>query len=284
LKSLADVKAGDWIKYKGKLDAAGAAVATFLRIGPNTIGNGEEKMRSKNEYDPSAVPASAKQSFLKDGVTGGCRGTYVMGCDPTRFPQFNDDAMQARIEKIGSSLVPTFQRTLPDSDPAKIVFRFHVIDTKLIRGALALPNGIILIPHQTVERLQNDAQVAAVLADGIARALERQQYRNDGRVKAAYATMIASSFVPNGGLGVSTGGTVASDIETGEMQQRCRVSLALLHHAGFDIDQAPMAWWLLDPGKPKPLSEIDLPDQAAYFYFVLGEIWHNPEAGGAQAH
>jgi hypothetical protein len=135
-----------------------------------------------------------------------------------------------------------------------------------------------------VDRLQNDSQIAAVLADGIARALERQQYLTSTKIKAAYASMIASAFVPNGGVGVATGGMVASDIETREMQQRGRISLVLLHDAGYDIDQAPIAWWLLDPAKAKPLTEIDLPDKAEYLYSVLGEIWHNSATKAPQPH
>jgi hypothetical protein len=282
LRSLADVKAGDWIKYKGKQDAAGVLVAASVQIGPNAIGSGEDKLREKREYDPSAVPATAKQNFVKDGFAGGCMGSYVGGCDPKRFPPFKDAQMQARIEKIGNNLVPAYQSALPDSDPAKIGFRFQLIDTKLFRDALTLPSGIILVPHQVVERLQNDSQLAAVLADAIARALERQQYREQGKQKAAMASMLGGAFVPYAGGGIAMEGASAEGgILAHEQQQSGRVSLTLLHDAGYDIDQAPMAWWLLDPGKPKPLSEIEMPDRADYLYSILGEIWHNPAANAS---
>ena len=282
LQSLADVKAGNWIRYKGNQDSAGVLVAASVKIGPNVIGNKEEALRAKKEYDPSAVPAEARQNFLKDGFAGGCRGSYLMGCDPKRFPPFNDAAMQARIDKIGNSLVTAYQRTLPDSDPAKIGFRFQLIDTKLFRDALTMPSGIILVPHQVVERIENDSQLAAVLADAIARALERQQYREQGKQKAAMASMLGGAFVPYTGGGIALEGAHAEGgILTYEQQQSGRVSLTLLHDAGYDIDQAPLAWWLLDPGKPEPLSEIEIPDRAAYLYRILGEIWHNP-ASNAQ--
>jgi hypothetical protein len=283
-QSLGDVKAGSWIRYKGKLNAAGVLVAASAQIGPNIIGSGEESLRKKGEYDPSAVSAKAKQNFLKDGLAGGCWGWHAMGCDPKKFPPFEDAAMQARIEKIGKSLVPLYQRALRDSDPARIDFRFQLIDTKLFRDAITLPNGILLIPHQVVERLQNDSQLAAVLAEGIAGALERQQYRTGGKIKTAYASALAAPFVPYAGLGMSFGGSVARDIEMKAMEQRDRVGLALMHEAGYDINQAPMTWWLLDPEKPRPLSDIEMPERAAYLYRILGEVWSNSAASAPRGH
>jgi hypothetical protein len=261
LQSLADVKAGNWIKYRGKTDMAGVVVAASVQIGPNALGSEEVKLRTDNEYDPSAVPADARQNYLKAVVR--------LGLDPKKFPPFRDAAMQARIEKIGSSLVPAYQRALPDSDPAKIEFRFQLIDTALIRDALTLPNGIVLIPHQVVERLRNDSQLATVLADGIGRALERQQYRTQRERKVAWLVGGMSSEM---------------DIRTEEKEQSGRVGLVLLHDAGYDIDQAPVAWWLLDPISQQPLTEIEMPDRASYLYGILGETWHNPAANNPQTH
>ena len=31
--------------------------------------------------------------------------------------------------------------------------------------------------------------------------------------------------------------------------------------------------WLLAPKKPKDISDIDLPERAAYLYSVIGQIW-----------
>jgi hypothetical protein len=280
LRSLADVKAGDWIKYKGKQDAAGALNAVSVVIGPNATETREKALRTKEEYDPSAVPADAKQNFLKDAVR--------VGYDPKRFPPFKDNAMQARLGRIGDSLIPAYQRALPDSDPAKIHFRFQLIDTKLFRGGLALSNGIILVPHQVVERMQNDSQLAAVLAYSIACVLERQEYRLRPAKRVAAAVTIAG-IVSGGWVGdavpsltgdaMMMGGAEGyRKIQSESEEQSGRVSLELLCDAGYDIDQAPMAWWLLAPGKPKPLLEIEMPDQAGYLYSILGEIWNNPAA------
>lgn len=275
--SLAEVKAGDWIKYKGKLDATGVLAAASVEIATNGIDSGEGNLRKKYEYDPSAVPADAKQNYLKDAVK--------QSLDPKKFPPYKDAAMQARVAKIGNSLVPAYQRDLPDSDPAKLHFRFQVIDTRIFRGTMALPSGIILIHHKVVEKAQNDSQLAAVLAAAIACVLERQEYRMANERKAVLASEVALAAVsPVTGLILYGAGISDTEIMTKEMEQITRVSLMLLHDAGYDIDQAPLAWWLLASEDQKPISEIVPPAPTLYLYQVLGEIWHNPAAGNPQAH
>ena len=196
--------------------------------------------------------------------------------------------MQAHVEKIGNSLIPAYQRELPDSDPAKVNFRFQVIDGQGFLGAIALPSGIILIPRQVVERMQNDSQVAAILASGIAGILERQIYRDlpPSRALAAgeLGAAVAGAFVPGGFLVESMVGGIRDQQQASIEEQDSRVSLDLLKYAGYDIDQAPMAWWLLASNKAKPVAKIDMPDRTTYLYRILGETWRNPAASAAQAH
>jgi hypothetical protein len=82
--------------------------------------------------------------------------------------------MQPRVDRIGNSLIPDFQRSLPDTDPRKIHFRFQLVDGKKWKDALSLASGVILVPRQIVERLPEDPQLAAVLADNIAEVIEKQ--------------------------------------------------------------------------------------------------------------
>lgn len=278
LKSLSDVTVGDWIDYKANEDSPGGLVATSADVAPSILKSGEEKLHAREEFDPSAVPQDARQNVLKESVS-----LY----DPKKFPPFNSPAMQARVSEIGNKLVPAYQRNLPDSDPTKIDFRFHVIDTKLFRDAFALSNGIILIPHQVVERMQNDSQLAAVLADNIASVLERLEYRTllAARVNtAANLSSFAFAVFPPVDI-FSIGGSLAAGAILSEAQQQAeRVSLTLMNDAGYDIDQAPLAWWLLAPIKPEPITKVSMPDNTAYIYRTLGEVWHNPAASALQNH
>jgi len=268
--SLTDVKLGEWIEYEGTPDGTGIVVALKVKLSPESISQGEENLRAKSDFDPVAVPPDAKQNLIR---------VAAREPDPKRFPPYSNPAMQARVNEIGNKLIPAYQHNLSDSDPAKIHFQFQLIDTKLIRDGLPLPNGIILVPHQVVERMQNDSQLAAVLADSIACALERQKYRSLPATRAAEAMALGGLFVPVVGESIFVNGVSAQvQIQFRLEKQRGRVSLGLLHDAGYDVDQAPIAWWLLAPAKPKPITEIDMPDRARYLYRILGESWHNPAA------
>ncbi|MGH9560636.1 MAG: M48 family metalloprotease, partial [Terracidiphilus sp.] len=285
LPSLPDVKPGDWIDYKGTLGADGMITASLVKIGPSIITPSEQKLRDKYEFDPSAKPPSDTKKNAVEHV-------LIGGFDRAEFPPYNDPAMQARVNTIGNELIPAFERALPDSDPSKIHFRFQVVDSARLRDAWTLPNGIILIPRQVIERMQNDAQLATVLADNIACALERQQYRTQTKAKLAaaeswgglaYVAASSSVLIPVAGDFIAIEGMEAqSETVTYGLQQSGRVSLELLHDAGYDIDQAPIAWWLLAAKRPNSAAEVAPPPRAGYLYNVLGETWHNPAAAAPQ--
>jgi hypothetical protein len=265
------VKAGDWIEYKASPAKDGEYVAEKANIFPVLISKGESRLREKTDFDPSAVPDDAKQNLFREAF---------IGIDPKRFPPYKDAAMQARVERIGERLIPGWNQEMPDSNPAKIHFRFEVVDTKLFRDAMTMPSGVILIPHQVVERMENDDELATVLADNIACALERQSYRVMPAAHAATAAMVgaevAEVFVPGAGLAIGAatiGG--ASAVLKRQREQSGRVSLGLLKDAGYDVQQAPLAWWRLATLKQEPVTALTMPDRAAYLYKTIGENWNS---------
>jgi hypothetical protein len=268
LNSIAGIAVGDWIEYKGRQRPDGVIEADSVKVGSDIVSDDEQKLRKKQDFDPSTTPSDARQNKIK--IAFG----YT---DPRRIPLFNDPSMQARINEIGNRLVPAYQRALPDADPAKIHFRFELVNGKNWHDALTLSSGIIFVPRQVVERMQNDSQLATVLADNIACALERQQYRfGDIQNELATTSLGAEAIgliVPGAGLVGEAAAIGYQEIQTKELQQSARVSLGLLHDAGYDINQAPIAWWLLAARKPEPTSKILLPYRAAYVYRALGENW-----------
>jgi hypothetical protein len=279
LRSVADVKTGNWIEYKGQLDASGQLVATSAKLSPDVVSKREQDLRAKTDFAQFGGLAQPTRKTRMADAAGGRKPP----------PSWNDAAMQARINEIGNKLVPAYQLALPDTNPAKIRFRFVLVDRKNWRDAMTLPSGIIFVPRQVVERMQNDSQLATVLADNIACALEKQTYRilptSDTVTASEVGLYTGGLFVPGLGLagptlGISTDETIRIRAE----EQSGRVSLGLLHDAGYDIDQAPIAWWLLASDQPRPISQILLPRRAAYLYRVLGETWHNPAANVSQAH
>lgn len=265
LHSVNDVKAGDWIYYLGRQQADGTVVAEKVTLTPMVVRKSEEKFREKSEFDPSKVPASARQNVLREAF---------FGVDYKKIPPASDAALQARIDEIGNKLVPAFEKNLPDADPAKVDFHFQLTADPRWREVAALPSGIILVPRKAVERMQNDSQLAALLAAGIASALERGPYRM--RVAIRTTAIAAYVYDPIYGPGVTAGARAIARHK--QQEQSERVALGLMHDAGYDVDQAPVAWWLLASTTRKPISEIPLPRRSGYLYKILGECWNNPAA------
>jgi hypothetical protein len=271
LVSPSDVTANVWIQYHGQPQPDGILLADSAVFSQTTVADNEAKLLDKNDYDPAAVDPNAKQNVAHE---------FFLGIDPKKIPPYNDPAMQSHINQIGSSLVPAFQKNLPDTDDRKILFKFQLIDNHKWKDALTLPTGIILIPYQLINRLQNDSQIAALLADNMACALEKQTYRLLPARKTMGATNLATTagglFIP--GLGLATGiatYTAEKNIETNLRNQSGRVSLGLLHDAGYDIHQAPIAWWILAKDSHGDLATTSLPPRAANLYQSLGSTWRN---------
>ena len=277
LKSISDIATNQWIDYSGVQQLDGAVLLDYAGIGPNKVNHTEEKIRAKSDYDPSAVPDDSHQSGVSKTFTG---------VDARKIPPYHNEDMQARVERIGQSLIPAYQRALPDSDPTKIHFRFQLIDSTESHYALTTPSGVVLVPRQVVERMQNDDQLATVLADNIAVAFEKEGLRS---ITANTVRSIAAGAITAGvillGPAEFFGGLIAEDHASKAIdrtiQQSGRVSLCLLHDAGYDIAQAPLAWWLLAPKKPASIDQIKMPHRAATLYVALGTTWH-PAAEPAQ--
>jgi len=279
LTALTDVETNVWIKYTGKQRADGVLVADTAVFTKNVVPKSEDKLRSKNEYDPKSVDPSSKQ---------GAVSKHFLGVNPKKIPPYTNAEMQARIDRIGLSLIPAYQRNLADADPTKIDFRFQLIDQPKLHDAWTLPNGIILVPHQVVERLQNDSQLATVLADNIACALEKQTFRGIPAKQKMTAAEIAGAaggfFVP--GLSLATdlaNNRAAAIILRHTEEQSGRVSLVFLRDAGYDIHEAPKAWWLLAPKKPGPMIDTPLPERAAYLYQTIGTTWRSTSSTNVTA-
>jgi hypothetical protein len=266
LVSLFDVGTNVWVRYSGKQRPDGIVEADTAAFAQNAIPKDENKLRTKNEYDPKAVDPSLKQNDASK---------LFFGFNPMEIPPYDDAAMQSRIERIGASLVPAYQRHLPVDDKTKINFRFQLVDEPKWRTAMPLPNGIILVSRQIVDRMENDSQLATILADNIAWILEKQDYRGQPAKNEIAAAKLVS-LVGGGYLfGATTAVTkgIAATLERHAEDQSGRVSLVLLHDAGYNILEAPHAWWLAAPKKPTTMSATDPPLRAVNLYKTIGTTW-----------
>jgi hypothetical protein len=257
-----------WVEYKGSWNTDDVVVANQVWFYKNEISDGLKKQREHWEYDPIAVPGDSRQSGLDRGFRGN---------DVSRLPPHEDAAMELRVSAIGEKLVPTYQKGLAADDPTKINFRFYLVDAPKARDAFPLPSGIILMPYQVVARLQNDSQIAAILADKIACLIEEQPISlplSDGQIAESFG-LTGASFIPFVGLGVS-GTLLAQGISEHKQlirnrEQRDRVTLSLMQDAGYNLLDAPKAWWLMSLKKHEDMSKSGPPENSVYMYTLLGD-------------
>jgi hypothetical protein len=267
LSSLSDLQTNLWIRFRGTQRPDGVLVADSVVLSENVVSHGEAKLRADSER--AAIDSGKKKSEKAKASNS-----------PDSSPA--EQAMQARVSAIGARLVPKYQSELPATDPTKINFRFQVIDDPNWRqdekddiDDLALPSGIVLVPRQVVERMQNDSQLAAFLADGIACILEKQELHADAKEdQLTGIEAIAGTVVPV--LGIATQiATSSAGGKLGDLRrnQSGRVSLTLLHDAGYDLAQAPIAWWLLASKTPQEVTNILMPRRAEYLYQFMSQTW-----------
>jgi hypothetical protein len=284
VNSLAEVSANTWIHFSGKRGKDGireAVKAGFIPAKPT-------KFKAVKNLEIAMVktrPAGARE----DAISSEAMGTPASSDDGAALQQDEelkiglghwhtlpaDQPLQQRVHRIGMALVPAYQRAMADDDPSKIHFRFFAVDNNKWRGEVCLLDGAILVSTQTIERLRNDDQLAAVLADGVAYNLQRQAAKQVRMNRAAWgaeiAGEVADAFVPGLGLALlTTSGVAGGNAESTMLEERLRIALALMRDAGFDPWQAPQAWRLLEPKKlPANLASLTYPDTSCYQIGIL---------------
>ena len=281
LSSLAQVSENTWLHFSGKRDKDGileAKRAQFLPAKPT-------KFKAVKGLEIATVktrPASSKDNTLTTVGTGApattSDGAALQGDEQIKIGLGRwhtlpaDQPLQQRVHCIGMALVPAYQRAMADDDPSKIHFRFFAVDDNKPQRAVCLLDGAILVSSETIERLKNDDQLAAVLADGVAYNLQRQAATEVAMNRVAWGE-VAVAFVPRLGLGSAmllAGSAAGVKTETELREERLRIALALMHDAGFDPWQAPEAWRLLEPKKlPADLASLPYPDTSCYQIGIL---------------
>ncbi len=280
LQTIADIGPNVWIRYEGKRNAAGELVASKAEFLParatefKALKGFEVPVVALKSDDPNRNPGGVPIRLDDPGA--------LQPNDKVRWGVLlhwhtilDDPAIQARVRRVGMSVVPQYQRDMPIDNPSKIPFNFYVIDDDKDRTALCPLDGLVLMPKAAMDRLENDDELAAVLADAVAISLQRQRARvvaDKRSLLALYeAGAVASAFVPGLGLATSVaGGSRAekADIELDE--QRGRVALALMADAGYDPWQAPQAWRRLGPKDlPADLTTLAYTSHGGYQVGIL---------------
>lgn len=274
MKSISDAGPGYLIRFKGVRDAKGVLVAEKAGIIPGRSGWLRPVNPAEGEKAPRQLPVP-KEGALLD-VNGYFAGLHANlddkdaggACGWHKVPP--DVTMQNRVQNVGVRLVPAYLMKLDDNDKAKIHFRFYVVEENMVRSDLACIPGLILIPGKVLERLQNDDQLAALLADGIAGNLQQfasEAIEKQKKLDASFAIELALMTVPFGG--VADGIIAKHQMDKLQEEERGRIALELMAAGGYDPWQAPEAWRLLAEKKPKAGAQLPYPDRSGYQLSIL---------------
>ena len=310
IRSLQDVTTDDWVNFQGKQDPSGVILVQKAVFLPPQTAQYRSLFGKKKGYEAQMIPASSKDPKFSPPLDGNPNSAPVVQ-EPTINPQTGrrddfekildadgnltqdagirlgtlntwhaipattpaDKALQARIHRIGERLVPAYQKALPANDPSKIRFEFYAFDDKHLRSALAPSEGLILIPIQVVSRLQNDDQIAAILADGIAYNIQRQGARRVAAGRKMLGPALAAGLIMPLVPFVATELTerhMAQEIQLTQFEERGRIAMGLLSDAGYDPWQVPEAWRLLEAKHAaKDSSTLKYSDYAGYLLSIL---------------
>ena len=230
LTSLDTLNLDTFVRYEGTQEPDGSIKAQKIEFCHAELEPGEAKLwrhmepKVKEPDYSSLAPGELKMHWKK-------------------YRSVPDREAQDYIAKLGESLVPAHQKDLPADDPLKIPFRFYLVQDKRFNAA-AYPNGVVIVHSVVFDSLQNEAQLAFVLAHEISHAVEKHQWQalhyHRGELIALRA---GGAFVPFGGLVTNL---AASDIQNQFARslenQADRVGLEWMLAAGYDIREAPASW------------------------------------------
>jgi predicted Zn-dependent protease len=121
---------------------------------------------------------------------------------------YHDEAMETYVNQVGRAMLPS------GTAPERVLWQFRVVRDPLA-NAFALPNGSIYVTTGLVSKLENEDQMAGVLAHEMTHVTDRHAYLafRDYRKKATIASIAsyAASVAPGGttwGAAISLAGNM----------------------------------------------------------------------------
>ncbi len=255
--------------------ADGSLNASQLRLGPNQVESKEEKYL--NKYAAVIRPPNYAR-----GIPGGITFKPMYLSRTKTVEIIPAIQLQEWVSKLGTNMVPQYQRNLPDANLTKVDFHFYVVHNfgstlnaylglinvggpDYMNVVVAMPNGIILVPDTTLASLDNKAQVATLLSYAITSVLQKQSYIAWPYVMAARAgegqRVYTHSFL------------------LWQTEQKLRIGIRQMYLAGYDIREAPFAWAVAQ-GEPvsNPVINSKHPDKeipwyAAYAFNYISQYY-----------
>ena len=315
MNSLENVGTDNWISFQGKQDPSGVLLASKVVFLPAKSATYRSMLGVKQDYSHKLRPARAKTQVAAQAPTGSGNAqasltppdSQEVNLQTGRLVDFEkildqdgnltqdaivqykalslehtirattpaQKALQARVRRVGERVIPAYQKALSSDNPSKIRFEFYAMDDKGLKTDICPSIGLILVSQQAVERLQNDDQLAAILADGVAFNMQRQAARSQEAARTILGPAIAADFMLQAVPGLDIVPILAmrkieKEIYLQQLEERGRISLGLLDDAGYDPWQVPEAWRLIAAKHSEKDAESAIySDNSGYLLGVL---------------
>jgi predicted Zn-dependent protease len=180
----------------------------------------------------------------------------------------SDPQLTEYITALGDDLLP------PGPDPDHVVWKFHVLRDP-IPDAFALPNGSIYVNSGLLALLENEAQLASVLAHEETHVLDRHPYLEN---RSYRKKSLAANILGATGIGAVAGLIVESTIYgySRELEKEADIhAVAAVNQADYSTEEMIAALKLLESSHEVELSRVfyqdhpKLEDRIAYVTEVI---------------
>ena len=289
-------QANTWVVYQGGAPLNnGQTPLKSVRLWPNEV-NEDEK-----NYLAGLTPAIRDSDDA--GRVPGAVGFQGEG-SPKSVEILADENAQKFVTTLGSSLIPEYQRTLPELDKTKVPFHFYVVrgerparvdemttvdgigawsQKRLDAGAVAFPNGVILVPDYMLAKIGNEAQLAAILSDLITTVLQKQGYIGRGARTDMGPWSDFANFA-NSGSGNSPLYDPSDFFPLIRNEQTLRIGIRQMYLAGYDIREAPTVWAAAAGEPTNPFTKtkrrpVPIPWYTSYSFDYINRFYSDVDYG-----
>ncbi len=238
LKDIAQVKPGMIVTFEGTTKPDGMVLATRLVFLKNELEKGEDGLWKSMKITEKASNLTADEpGELKVSSVG-------------KYKLLPNEEVQKYVERVGQSLIPAYQKNLADDDLQKIHFKFYVIRDKT-PNAFALANGVVVVNSGMLTMLENEAQLAAVLAHEISHATQEHTWRQmnkdkNKRTALMVGSLAASLFAPGVGTMLELINSAMVNGYSRRLEDQAdRIGLDYMVAADYDPREAPRVWKIM---------------------------------------
>ncbi|RYC69190.1 hypothetical protein EQG79_17490 [Spirosoma sordidisoli] len=228
--SFADMQLGAEVKVYGERKPDGVIYASRGTMRPVEM--------SKEDY----LLRRATDNELR--VTRG----FLSIADAWQFRLIANNQLEAYISTVGRRLIPDYLKALPVDHPDHVAFKFFLVNEGSF-NASSYPNGAVVVHTGLLTKIENEAQLAAILGHEIAHVTQKhhaQQFRNHQNWEAvkAFGAAVAAGTDDKTPLEVTR---VAAEMSVSTFSQKQetqadRIGLHYMINAGYDPRQAVAIW------------------------------------------